>query len=166
VKRGDVEVLLFRMQAAYPSSTVATAGTLEEWVDSAIMQQESECVFGAFAQWRDREMYPPRVSELLIETQAFARQMAAERNDRSIEERTQYVDGELRTFECGGCLDAGFLPCLPADPLNGEPDFAAGVYPCPDCRPDQYRRWKEGHFVPGHTCSECVALKLGRRRPA
>lgn len=34
--------------------------------------------------------------------------------------------------------------------------LADSVMPCYDCRPEQYRLWAEGHYLPGHRpCAAC-----------
>jgi hypothetical protein len=44
----------------------------------------------------------------------------------------------------GGALSPGLLEAL-----------RYSVFPCYECRPDQYQLWADGHFRPGHTCSTC-----------
>lgn len=29
------------------------------------------------------------------------------------------------------------------------------VYPCPACRPDQFKRWRDGCFLPNHSRKSC-----------
>jgi hypothetical protein len=36
------------------------------------------------------------------------------------------------------------------------------VRPCGNCQPEQYRRWHEGHWEPGHHCDECQRIREGR----
>lgn len=38
---------------------------------------------------------------------------------------------------------------------------APDLMPCRVCNPVQHRRWTEGHFVPGHSCEECVDIRAG-----
>lgn len=35
------------------------------------------------------------------------------------------------------------------------------VRPCSRCDPIPYQRWAEGHFLPDHSCGECVNLRAG-----
>jgi hypothetical protein len=49
--------------------------------------------------------------------------------------------------------------------------YSNTYYPCKECRPDTFHRWRLGHLAPGHnaaTCGECqeAAPRRGRRRPA
>lgn len=63
------------------------------------------------------------------------------------------VDDPVETFACPQCLDSGFI----------EDGAVDGVWrPCP-CRPETYDRWREGHFLPGHSCAACEAMKKGKR---
>lgn len=78
------------------------------------------------------------------------------------------------TFRC----DGGMVPVTERhvaaeldrlDPSTSEAwveSFAAAlrnsVSPCPQCRPEQYERWRGGHLVSGHSCDECSPTR--RRR--
>lgn len=33
--------------------------------------------------------------------------------------------------------------------------FTGAVFPCPDCRPEAFRRWANGCWRPGHNAGEC-----------
>lgn len=37
--------------------------------------------------------------------------------------------------------------------------LADSSYPCPTCRPEQYELWREGHWMPNHTCKVCRPIK-------
>ncbi len=95
---------------------------------------------------------------------------------------------------CRRCLGSGFLTVLPdyadtqypetldlttlSDAERAVVDFqrhmlrsaaANSVYPCRECRPEQFFRWLGGHWQPDHdksACDECKAAGLPRsRRP-
>jgi hypothetical protein len=70
----------------------------------------------------------------------------------------QRAPREEPTYRCI-CNDTGFIL---VDPTGH------GAYrPCERCRPDEHRRWKNGHYAPNHDCPQCRALRerpRGRRR--
>lgn len=40
--------------------------------------------------------------------------------------------------------------------LERRATFAGAVFPCPDCRPDEFRRWAAGCWAPAHRgCEVC-----------
>jgi hypothetical protein len=170
VNRVELEALLYRMQNAYPAAKVGGEGTVDEWSTSTLMGFSVAEVFTAFDEWRDTQMWPPTLADLINDAQKIRSRASLVSKQAALDaanfndEQGQHADGELVTFRCPNCKDQGFVPRAPADALSGEPDYSDGVYPCPDCKPFQYERWKGGHFKPGHTCAECVMLQTSRGR--
>jgi hypothetical protein len=71
-----------------------------------------------------------------------------------LEERGIRPPGQpVGTYACGLCLDTAFET---VDHDRGT------VAPCRDCNPDGYRRWLDGHYRPGHWCSDCDSASRGR----
>lgn len=154
MQKSDVEVLLFRVQAAYPMSNVATHGTLEEWCDAtALMAHPPNVVLAAFSAWRDRELWPPKIPDLTAECAVIAKQRLADQQNRMLSEQAQDHDGLLTFVSCRECGDLGYVD---AEGHNT-------VIPCMACRPEQYEIWAGGHWRPGHSCGACVARRLGRK---
>lgn len=160
MRQVELEALLFRIQNNYPSATVAQSGTAQEWGTSSIMRFSFETACLAFDAWRESALWPPTLADLISECGkvANASQQAA-LAAANFEDEIAYAAGELRTYGCGGCLDMRWLPMDPDDESRG-------VYPCPDCRPMVYERWKGGHYRPNHTCPECITIRSGRRHVA
>lgn len=170
MNRVELEALLYRMQNAYPAAKVGGEGTIEEWSTSTLMQFSVAEVFTAFDEWREQQMWPPTLADLIADAQKIRSRGALVAKQAAIDaanfndEQQQYADGALEVFRCPNCKDQGWVTRAPADALTGEPDFSEGVYPCPDCRSFMYERWKGGHFKPGHSCAECVMLQTTRGR--
>jgi hypothetical protein len=64
-------------------------------------------------------------------------------------------DDGPRSFSCVRCFDSGFE-------VETNSDGVTVCIPCP-CIPARYERWRGGHYEPGHSCSECTAIRKGQR---
>ena len=60
-----------------------------------------------------------------------------------------------RLYRCPECFDCGWV-------VAHDDDEAPTMKPCRHCRPVVYGRWQDGHYVPGHSCDECNAIRAGR----
>lgn len=134
------------MAAMWPAQEV-TEETAALWVKD-LLPLDRDAVLASLERLRQSSKWFPAYAEFFDAYRFEAKQARLQQ---------KALPAGESLYDCGRCLEGrGWL--------EDEDGF---VRPCPSCRIETSRRWRERHYSPKHrsdSCPECSAMREGKKR--
>lgn len=143
----DVETAFRLLRAGYPGYQPEIDGeTLSLW-QAALSTFTGPVVIAAASAWVKSEPRMPALAEFLTEARRAASSLA-------LAERAASQQATETCPECGN--GRGMVMVDEAGQST--------VRPCSRCNWRSWKRWSEGHHMPGHDCQECRDIRAGKAK--